>query len=80
MKYYFGIYVDYTDTNRPRIAQVATIVDDLSCEMLADPGLIILDDCYRWRVKDDAKKLAKIHNCKFIEFCWGKYQLIKIKR
>ena len=79
MKYYFGVYVDYIDANRPRIAQLTTTVDDLSCEMLADSGLITLDDCYRWRVKDDAKKLAKTHNCKFIEFGWGNYQLVKIK-
>lgn len=79
MKYYFGIYVDYTDANRPRIAQCALSVDDLSCEMLADPGLITFYYSGRARAKEHAKHLAKLHNCKFIEFQWGKYQLIKIK-
>jgi len=79
MKYYFGIYVDYTDKNRSRIAQVSLSVDDLSCEMLADPGLITFYYSGRARAKEHSKHLAKLHNCKFIEFQWGKYQLIKIK-
>ena len=80
MKYYFGVYVDYTDANRPRIAQLTTTVDDLSCEMLAVPGLITFYCSERSVAKDNGKVLAKTHNCKFIEFGWGKYQLVKIKR
>lgn len=79
MKYYFGIYVDYTDANRPRIAQVMTTVDDLSCEMLADPGLITFYYSGKARCKEHGKHLARLHNCKFIEFGWGEYKLIKIK-
>src|SRR3989304_3370591 len=37
-KYYFGVYIDYIDKKRPRVAQLADCVDDLSCEMLADLG------------------------------------------
>lgn len=80
MKYYFGIYVDYTDANRPRIAQLALTVDDLSCEMLADPGLITFYQNNRNDAKSQAKQLALRHECKFIEFEWGNTQLIKIKR
>ena len=80
MKYYFGIYVEYTDPNRPRIAQLALTVDDLSCEMLADPGLITFYSTDRMVAKGQAKQLALRHGCKFIEFEWGNTQLIKIKR
>jgi hypothetical protein len=80
MKYYFGIYVDYTDANRPRIAQVMESVDDLSCEMLANPGLITFNLGDRSNARSCGKKLAALHNCKFIEFGWGKYQLIKVKK
>ncbi|KKP51037.1 MAG: hypothetical protein UR43_C0028G0008 [candidate division TM6 bacterium GW2011_GWF2_33_332] len=79
MKYYFGIYVDYIDANRPRIAQVMTSVDDLSCEMLADPGLITFYFSEKRRCREHIHHLARLHNCKFIEFGWGKYQLIKIR-
>ena len=79
MKFYFGIYVEYTDPNRPRIAQVMTTVDDLSCEMLADPGLITFYALNKTGAKIYAKDLAKKHNCRSIEFGWGKYKLIKIR-
>jgi hypothetical protein len=80
MKYYFGIYVEYTNPHRPRIAQVTTTIDDLSCEMLADPGVITFYYSERRRCREHGKHLALIHNCQFIEFGWGKYQLIKIKK
>lgn len=80
IKYYFGVYVEYTNVNQPRIAQVATTVDDLSCEMLANPGLITFYYSGRRRAKEHSKHLAQLHNCKFIEFCWRKYQLVKIKK
>ena len=79
MKYYFGIYVDYIDANRPHIAQVMESVDDLSCEMVANPGLITFYSFGKARCREHGKHLAKLHNCKFIEFGWGKYKLIKIK-
>lgn len=80
MKYYFGVYVDYTDANRPRIAQLTTSVDDLSCEMLANPGLITFYANQKLRARSIAKDYAKIHNCKFIEIGWTKLNLIKIKQ
>jgi hypothetical protein len=80
MKYYFGIYVDYSDANRPRIAQVMTSVDDLNCEMLANPGLITFYYSEKRRCKEHSHHLARLHNCKFIEFGWLKYGLQKVKK
>lgn len=80
VKYYFGVYIEYTNVNQPRIAQVTITVDDLSCEILADPGCITFYQHTRTDAKCDAKQLALRHNCKFIEIGWGKYQLIKIKK
>jgi len=78
MKYYFGIYIDYSEGLR--IAQCCLEVDDLSCEMLANPGLITFYNTSRLEAKSHAKQLAIRHDCNFIEFGWGKYNLIKIKK
>ena len=78
VKYYFGVYIDYPENIK--IAQCCLEVDDLSCEMLADPGLITFYTFDRFDAKRQAKQLAIRHECKFIEFGWGKYQLIKVKK
>jgi hypothetical protein len=80
MKYYFGIYVDYADANQPRIAQVMESVDDLSCEMIANPGLITFYFSERRNCRKHSHHLARLHNCKFIEFGWTKYKLLKVAR
>jgi hypothetical protein len=57
-----------------------TSVDDLSCEMLANPGLITFDYSGKRRCREHGHHLARLHNCKFIEFGWGIYKLIKVKK
>ena len=79
MTYYFGIYVEYESTDQTRIAQVMESVDDLSCEMLANPGLVKFTYSNRNRAKEHAKHLARKYDCSFIEFGWGNYKLIRIK-
>jgi hypothetical protein len=79
MKYYFGVYIDYNKDGDKRIAQLTLVVDDLSCEMLAEPGLITFYRHNKTLAKDQAKQLARRYECKFIEYGWGNYKLIKIK-
>ena len=79
IKYFFGVYIDYTDDKKPRIAQVTTSVDDLSCEMLADPGCITFHSDNLLDAINIAKYNAKKHNCQYLEKGWGNYHLIRIK-
>ena len=79
MKYYFGVYIEYSTDKNMRIAQLTMSVDDLSCEILADPGCVTFNSSGRAKAKEHGKHLAKMHNCQYIEFGWGQCKLIKIK-
>jgi hypothetical protein len=77
LKYYFGVYKDYSDNQK--IAQLCLSVDDLSCEILANPGCITFYASSKTAAITRAKQLAKQEKCTHFEKGWGSYQLIKVK-
>lgn len=77
IKYFFGIYRDYV--KKILIAQLALTVDDLSCEMLAVPGLITFYQKSRKAAIQNGKMLAKENGCKHIEYNLEKYRINKVK-
>lgn len=78
MKYYFGVYIDYYNY-QTRIAEVTTCVDCLSCEMLANPGLITFNAFPTRPAILKAKELARKYNCKLLDIGWQNRDPIKIK-
>ena len=62
---YFGVYRLYQAEGKPKVAQLVDSIDSLSCEILADPGVI------RIEVNNElpngsitrAFELAKQHSC-----------------
>ena len=77
VKYWYGVYRDYACNTR--IAQLCLSVDDLSCEILADPGCISF--CYNSRraAIKDAKSRAKLDGCIILELNFERYRTLKIK-
>ena len=77
VKYWYGVYRDYACNTR--IAQLCLSVDDLSCEILADPGCISF--CYNSRraAIKDAKLRAKLDGCIILELNFERYRTLKIK-
>ena len=78
MKYYSGIYND----DDGKIFQVSNNVDGLSCEILADPGVMTSSDFRTVEVMiQTAKVTAHFLRCHHLEInCdkgYGSYQYIK---
>jgi len=77
VKYWYGVYRDYTCNTR--IAQLCLSVDDLSCEILADPGCITFYSKSRRSAIKDAKSRAKCDGCILLELNFERYRTLKIK-
>ena len=77
VKYWYGVYRDYTCNTK--IAQFCLSVDDLSCEILADPGCITFYYHSRKDAIKDAKSRAKLDECIKLELNFEKYREFKIK-
>ena len=77
IKYWYGVYKDYTYNTR--IAQLCLSVDDLSCEILADPGCITFYYHSRLDAIKDAKSRAKLDGCIILELNFERYRTLKIK-
>lgn len=77
VKYWYGVYKDYTAGIK--IAQLCLSVDDLSCEILADPGCISFYYNSRRAAIEDAKSRAKHDNCIELELNFERYRALKIK-
>ena len=77
VKYWCSVYKDYSEGTK--IAQLCLSVDDLSCEILADPGCIT----FYYHSRKDAIKGAKLHakldGCIILELNFEKYRVVKIK-
>lgn len=78
MKYYFGVYRDYSENCK--IAQLCLTVYDLSCEILADPGRVILHEPSREKAISKAKKLANDNECLTLEVNFEKTRYMKVKK
>ena len=78
VKYWYGVYKDYTCNTR--IAQLCLSVDDLSCEILADPGCITFYYQSRLTAIKDAKSRAKLDGCIILELNFEKYRTLIIKK
>ena len=77
VKYWYGVYRDYACNTR--IAQLCLSVDDLSCEILADPGCITFYSDSRRAAIKDAKSRAKVDDCIILELNFERYRNLKIK-
>jgi hypothetical protein len=77
VKYWYGVYKDYTAG--VKIAQLCLSVDDLSCEILADPGCITFYYKSRKAAIEDAKSRAKLDKCIGLELNFEIYRTLKIK-
>ena len=77
VKYWYGVYRDYACNTK--IAQLCLSVDDLSCEILADPGCISFYFNSRRAAIKDAKSRAKLGRCILLELNFEKYRTLKIK-
>lgn len=77
MKYWYGVYKDYSEGTK--IAQLCLSVDDLSCEILADPGCLTFYYHSRKEAIEYASDLAIQNGCTFLELNFEKYKIIKIK-
>ena len=77
MKYWYGVYKDYSEGTK--ISQLCLSVDDLSCEILADPGCITFYYKSRKDAIKNAKSRAKLDGCILLELNFEKYRTLKIK-
>ena len=77
IKYWYGVYTDYSEGTK--IAQLCLSVDDLSCEILADPGCITFYYHSRLAAINDTKSRAKLDGCIMLELNFEKYRVVKIK-
>ena len=77
VKYWYGVYKDYS--KGIKIAQLCLSVDNLSCEILADPGCITFYYRSRRAAINDAKSRAKHDGCIILELNFEKYRTLKIK-
>ena len=77
IKYWYGVYKDYACNTK--IAQLCLSVDDLSCEILADPGCITFYYHSRRDAIKYAKSRAKLDGCIILELNFEKYRTLKIK-
>ena len=77
VKYWYGVYKDYREGTK--IAQLCLTVDDLSCEILADPGCLTFYYHNRIDAINDAKSHAKLDGCIILELNFEKYRVVKIK-
>jgi hypothetical protein len=74
--YFIGVYRDYTD--KTNTCQVSDSVDGLSCEILADPGVIEFTGTKK-NCKTAAQLVAKKYGCKFFELNYSdKYHIIQL--
>ena len=78
VKYWYGVYRDYACSTK--IAQLCLSVDNLSCEILADPGCITFYYHSRRDAIKDAKSRAKLDGCIILELNFEKYRTLKIKK
>lgn len=78
MKYYFGVYRDYHKDRK--IAQLCLSVDDLSCEILADPGCVVLHEASRDKAVSKSRVLALANDCSTLELNFEKFKVIKTKK
>ena len=77
VKYWYGVYKDYS--KGIKIAQLCLSVDNLSCEILADPGCITFYYHSRIDAIKDAKSRAKLDGCIILELNFERYRRLKIK-
>ena len=77
IKYWYGVYKDYSEGTK--IAQLCLTVDDLSCEILANPGCLTFYYHSRIDAINDAKSHAKLDGCIILELNFEKYRVVKIK-
>ena len=77
VKYWYGVYKDYS--KGIKIAQLCLSVDDLSCEILADPGCLIFYNKSKRETIKEAKLRAKLNGCVILELNFEKYRVVKIK-
>jgi len=77
VKYWYGVYKDYSEGSK--IAQLCLTVDDLSCEILADPGCLTFYHESRKEAIDHGKLFAKHCGCTLLELNFEKYRVVKIK-
>jgi len=66
--YYAGVHRGaWVDGAYPRTLRLSDGKDGMSCEMLADPGLIVFEAENETEARDRANNLATIHNCSYLE-------------
>lgn len=78
IKYFFGIYRDYDE--KIKVGQLCLTVDDLSCEILAEPGCITFYQKSRVAAINNAKALSKQYGCNLIEYNLEKYRVNKVNQ
>ena len=76
IKYFFGVYKDYA--KGIKVAQLCLTVDDLSCEILVDPGCLTFYTERRIEAIEHASDFAIQNGCTFLELNFEKYKIIKI--
>ena len=76
-KYYYGIYRDYREGTK--IAQLCLSIDDLSCEILANPGCLAFYRDRRCDAIDHARLRAKHDGCILLELNFEKFRTLKIE-
>jgi len=77
VKYWYGVYKDYPC--KTKIAQLCLSVDNLSCEILADPGCLTFYHHSRRAAIKNTKSRAKLDGCIMLELNFEKYRVVKIK-
>jgi len=71
--FWFGVYRDYYE--RIKVGQLKTTVDGLSCEILADPGMIEISAATKKEALAKGKKLADVFDCSILETDFGRKQV-----
>ena len=77
VKYWYGVYKDYACNTK--IAQLCLSVDDLNCEILADPGCVTFYYHSRRAAIKDAKSHAKLDGFIILELNFETYRTLIIK-
>lgn len=74
--FFFGVYKDYSENKR--IGQLADEIDFLSCEILANPGVIRIYSPGIQKAWRSAKREAKKYNCTHLENMCSNYKIITL--
>jgi hypothetical protein len=76
VKYWYGVYKDYA--RNTKIAQLCLSVDDLSCEILSDPGCVTFYYLSRRAAVKDAKSRTNLDGCILPELNFERFRTLKI--